>query len=80
MNKCECAGYNFKSIRRGDYFGAESSKQLVKHMIFNMLRVKTTAERSHAVEQVLQAKASRTITGQQADEIIKAMDSHKEET
>ena len=52
---------------------------MVKHMIFNMLRVKTTAERSHAVEQVLQAKASRPITGQQADELIKAMDSPKEE-
>ena len=67
------AGYTRKSMRGGDYGGAGSSKQLVKDMIANMQRVKTPAERSHAVEQVQHAEAAKSITSQQAKEVTKAI-------
>jgi len=67
------AGYARKSMRGGDYGGAASSKQLVKDMIANMRRVKTPAERSHAVEQVQHAEAARSITPQQAKEVMSAI-------
>ena len=67
------AGYARKSMRGGDYGGAGSSKQLVKDMIANMRRVKTPAERSHAVEQVQHAEAAKSITSQQAKEVTKAI-------
>jgi len=67
------AGYARKSMRGGDYGGAGSSKQLVKDMIANMRRVKTNAERSHAVEQVQHAEAAKSITSQQAKEVMGAI-------
>ncbi len=67
------SGYARKSMRAGDYAGAGSSKQLVKDMIANMRRVKTDAERSHAVEQVQYAEAAKSITSQQAKEVMEAI-------
>jgi len=67
------SGYARKSMRGGDYGGAGGSKQLVKDMIANMRRVKTPAERNHAVEQVQLAEGAKSITSQQAKEVTKAI-------
>tara|TARA_R110000824_G_scaffold23246_13_gene83692 strand:+ start:1146 stop:1436 length:291 start_codon:yes stop_codon:yes gene_type:complete len=66
-----------KSIRRGDYgspWTISNGYPLVRDMLSNMRRVRTSAERSHAIEQVRYAEATKSITSQHAVEITEVID------
>jgi len=67
--------YAKKSLRGGDYGGAESSKQLVADMISNMQWASTPADQAHAADQVRTALAAKSITKAMADKVTAAIGS-----
>jgi hypothetical protein len=73
----EAGSYARKSMRGGDYGGAESSAELAKDMIHNMQWASTPAEVSHATDQLKTALASKSITSKLGDEVEAAIGSKK---